>query len=329
MLYLTEKKNLINRFFFLFSLLTRHYRHYIIVLGEKMNQESEEFLKNFISTHNINSYDGFYIKDLYKLFMDHYVTDINSFLDSPDKFSEFCVQNISLFRNTERHLIQERIAELISSYARDMHEYISHKRLSKHVSYVNIVKEISPFGSKTRLLDVGPGRIPYSSMLLAKDFEKIRSMDSVYYPSITTLNKLGIDATFGYFSKDTDLKDIDLVVGQAPCTAIEAIAENCAKTQTPYFIETCGCCVPELKTPRSDYECFGWEEILPAIDPNISFHKAFMFNLNLPANEVKSIINRHILPKIRLKPYTAKKQEPNQSFLQNADEMFEKTLYSL
>ena len=294
-----------------------------------MNQESEEILKNFIIIHNINSYDGFYIKDLYRLFMDYYVTDIDSFLDSPDKFLEFCMQNISLFRNTERHLSQERIAQLISSYARDLHQYISRERLNKHISYVNIVKELSPFGSKTKLLDVGPGRIPYSSMLLAKDFEKIKSMDSVYYPSITTLNKLGIDATFGYFSKDTNLNNIDLVVGQAPCTAFQAIAENCAKTQTPYFIEACGCCVPELKNPRADYECFGWEEILPAIDSKISFHKAFMFNLNLPANEVKSIINKHILPKIRLKPYTSKKQSKIQSFLQNADEMLEKSLYSL
>ncbi len=289
-----------------------------------MNQESEIFLKNFIKTHNINSCNGFYIKDLYRLFMDHYVFNIDSFLDSPDKFLEFCKQNIALFRNTENHLPQERIEKLISSYINDIHQYICNEKLNKHISYVNIVKEISPFGSKTKLLDVGPGRIPYSSMLLAKDFEKIKSMDSVYYPSITTLNKLGIDATLGYFSKDTDLENIDLVVGQAPCTAIKAIAESCSRTKTPYFIETCGCCVPKIKNPRADYECFGWEEFLPAIDPNINFHQSFMFNLNLPADEIKSIINKHIPPTIRLKPFNQKKQCITYTFLQNTDNLFEK-----
>lgn len=297
-----------------------------MISGENMNIESEKSLKEFISTHNFNSYDGFYIKDLYKLFMDQNVTNIESFLSSPDDFCAFCLKNIDLFTNSSRQISKERIIYLISYYSKEIKNYISESKLNNHISYVNIVKDIAPFKFKTKLLDVGPGRIPYSSMLLAKDFENIKSLDSVYYPSVKTLKNLGIEAMLGFFTNNSSLENIDMVVGQAPCSAFEAIAEKCAETNTPYFLEGCGCTVPDYVNPLIDYECFGWEEVLPAIDPNISFHKQFIFNLNLPADEVKNIINKHIPPTIKFKPYPTKKQSLNNNFLQNTENLLDKTM---
>lgn len=267
-----------------------------------MDKSSEDYLKEFIATHNINSYDGFYIKDLFKLFMDLNVTDIQSFLSSPDDFCTFCINNISLFKNETKQFSQEKIQRLITSYTKDIKTYISKVRLNKHLSFVNIAKDLSPFKFKTKILDVGPGRIPYSSMLLAKEYDNIKSCDIVYYPSIKTLKNLGIDAMLGYFSKDISLNNIDMVIGQAPCSAFEAIAENCARNNVPYILEACGCKAPDPENQDSHHECFGWEDILPEYDPNVKFYKNYIFNLNTSEEEVKSVINKHLAPYIKFKP---------------------------
>lgn len=256
------------------------------------NIKSENDLKQFIATHDFNSKHGYYIKDIFQMFMDVKVNNLQSFLSAPDDFCDFCSRNIKLFNNKETNILAEKIVHLIYSYAEELKRFISTDVMENNRSYVNIVKSIVPFRS-AKVLDVGAGRVPFSTIMLAEFFDKVKSLDVMYYPSVSTLQKLGVEALVGKFTFNSRVEDVDFVVGKTPCSAIAPIAKVCGEQGVPYLIETCECDVP-AEAFDENKPCFGWEEVLPKYDNNVKFFKGFAFNLNLSEDEVCSKINTNL-----------------------------------
>lgn len=263
------------------------------------NIKSENDLKQFIATHDFNSKQGYYIKDIFQMFMDVKVNNLQSFLSAPDDFCDFCSRNIKLFNNKETNIQVEKIVHLIYSYAEELKRFISTDAMENNRSYVNIVKSIVPFRS-AKVLDVGAGRVPFSSIMLSEFYNKVQSLDCLYYPSVSTLQKLGIEALVGKFGYNSSLDGVDFVVGKTPCSAIAPIAKVCGEQGVPYLIETCECEVPRIVFDENK-PCFGWEDVLPNLDSGVKFYKGFAFHTHLSEDEVCSKINTNLFG-ARVKP---------------------------
>ena len=117
---------------------------------------------------------------------------------------------------------------------------------------------------KLRILDVGIGQIPYSSILLAHDnMGEIDTMDK-FTISNKSISNLNCNPHDEYFGSKTSVHDYDLVVANRACSAIEHIVANCVAQKRPYLIKLCACNAP-------DGTIESWEDYLRAIDPQISY----------------------------------------------------------
>ena len=155
-----------------------------------------------------------------------------------------------------------------------------------HKEYIHIVKTLLSNKQNSRLLDVGSGKVaPLASIKFAETFDSVSAMDK-HLLSPQTLKKLGVNGIYGYFDKKSSVEDFDFVTGRTPCGAIDSIVEVCSKSNTPYFIETCACELPDNQS---------WRKILPEIDPNIKFYKDFAFNVDATADQVSKISNEYFL----------------------------------
>ena len=142
--------------------------------------------------------------------------------------------------------------------------------LNEQVSYVDIVSRV--ISSKNRVLDVGGGAVPHSSILMKDYFSKVGAMDK-FAVSKQALNITGIEAQHKYFDKSTSLDGYDYVVGNTPCSAIKSIVETCYKTNRGYLVKLCDCDLKNIAVNENNGVYKPWERILPEIDPCVNFYQ--------------------------------------------------------
>lgn len=162
-------------------------------------------------------------------------------------------------------------------------------RLNTQSAYVNIVSEI--ISSKDRVLDVGGGAMPFSSILMKDYFEKVGAMDN-FCISEEALNTTGICAKKGYFKTETPLQNYDAVVGSMPCTAIRSIVENCHNNNKGYIIKLCNCDLDRIAAKNNGIYR-GWDEILHEVDPGVQFDHGhdYAFNVDITRDQFQKIEN--------------------------------------
>ena len=131
-------------------------------------------------------------------------------------------------------------------------------------------KRFVGFDKSVSILDVGPGRIPFSSILLAKDGYDVTAMDN-FHLSDVCLSGLNVKSYRQFFNEKTNIKGFDVVVGRKPCSAIDGIVSAC-KGKTPYFMKMCPC-----ETPNNNISY--WKDILPGLDKGVKFYKDYAYNL--------------------------------------------------
>ena len=157
------------------------------------------------------------------------------------------------------------------------------------------VLEISPTKPENaHILDVGSGRMPYSSLAMATEAKKVSSMDKDFLFAIESLKAMNVDALDMYFDANTPVDDYDFVVGKCPCSAIPHIVSQCVKANKPYFMELCNCALPNRRIyiRNNDFEeSYSWKNILPDIDPNIKFFDNYAFNLDASPEQIKKIVD--------------------------------------
>jgi hypothetical protein len=134
------------------------------------------------------------------------------------------------------------------------------------------IENLVGFDKDVRILEVGSGEIPYTSLIMARDGYNITSMGEFELPD-ECLERLHLKSYRGWFTQTTKVKDFDVVVGRRPCSAIEPMVTNCAKEKVPYMIRLCAC-----ELPRQDV--YDWRWILTHRDRNIRFSQSYVYNMD-------------------------------------------------
>lgn len=266
------------------------------------------------------------IIDLYTLFTSLEIDDVNQILDSTDEFFNFLI-NTKAYQ-TDR-LVKKAIDQARRSLRRDMRVFFHESK------FANTVYELSPTNPQNaHILDVGPGEVPYSSLVLATKTNQVSAMDKSYLFSIESLKRMNVNAFNTYFDENTSVDDFDFVVGSCPCTAIPYIVQKCVEQNKPYFMLLCDCATYNTSIPiLNDFakkRKFTWNSILPEIDPNIKFYDDYAFNLDATPEQVKNVISHifdpHTIQKLpSIKPRRAMLDEPNTMILQATPNGYEWT----
>ena len=264
-----------------------------------MDKLSEEFLKEYIATHSLG-YDGDYnLIGFFKMFAAFDVHSFEDLLNAPNKYAEFLTKNIYLINPGSKHS-REELPDMIESARLHLIRKIQLSSSKPQKDFVEIVSELSPNKKSSHILDVGAGIIPYSSILFGEKFHHASTMDKRFYLTPDTLENMNVTPYDQFFDASTPVDKFDIVVGKAPCSAIEHIVRNCAAAGKPYFIELCDCHLPNKKTYIADWS--GWQDILPDIDQYVQFYTAestFAFNLgDTNASQVKRVIDKYIPPRV-------------------------------
>lgn len=186
--------------------------------------------------------------------------DIQSFLDyfslthlKQSDFYEFVIENLEYFGVDDQALKDSCLKnprDLITSDLNRCFGKVSKNcqpsNIVKHQKFVDIVKNVIV---GKHLLDVGSGTdLPMSSLLFAKDFGKLSSMDKFRYDwqSTEIFKKFNIELIDKFFYDLTPIDSFDTIVGERPCSAIIPIVTKCAdEKDKEYFIELCGCSSPQ------------------------------------------------------------------------------------
>lgn len=139
-----------------------------------------------------------------------------------------------------------------------------------YVSFVNYITH-----KKDRILDVGAGRVPISSILMAenREDEKVGSMDWITLPD-DVMRKFKVKRLFQHFRHDTSVEKYDIVVAHRACDAFPDIVSNCSRSNRAYFMKLCDCAAP-----TGDVR--GWRGYLSQFDKNIKFDSSGYFVTNL------------------------------------------------
>ncbi len=150
--------------------------------------------------------------------------------------------------------------------------------------YLSVVEHIT--SKRDRLLDVGPGRVPVSSILLQEGREpyKVSAMDWIVLPKVV-MDRFSVERKFEYFNSATSIDRFDYVVANKACTAIPDIVSSCYKSNKGYFMKLCDCSAPKGRIS-------GWHPYLREIDPAIQFDSTgeYAFNIGATREQVDRMI---------------------------------------
>ena len=255
---------------------------------EVMNNSSVDFLEQTLLQFKIESRDD--VVELYKLFSAVEIDAYEKIIDSTNDFFDYLTNHLLYATNPKFKVAVDSAQNVIQPMANKFgHSTFESK-------FAETVLELSPTRkSDTHILDVGPSKMPYSSLAMATEAKKVSAMDKEFIFAVESLKNMNVDALEMFFDEKTSIDDFDFVVGKCPCSAIGHIAAACAKANKPYFLEFCNCAVPNRKTWIRDEhgnEVHTWKNVLPDIDPNVKFYDNYAFNLDASPEQVKEVVER-------------------------------------
>jgi len=251
-----------------------------------MKKKSREYLEEYFVS---NIFDKNTIKKIFDVFKFYSFLEIDCSEDIEDAVQEFCA-----FWQDNLHLIVCKDEE-----TKDRLEWILDDcKLIKNLSktsfevqeFAEIVKTLFPQKADGRLLDVGAGSVPMSSILLGKEIKKVDSMDEHFLFTKETLQKFNVCGISQLFGEKTSVYDYDMVVGRFPCSAIVHIVSQCVKANKPYFIELCDCNLPQGEIKQAGW--WGWVDVLQKFDERIQFYSGYAYNIKTSSEQVEKAIDR-------------------------------------
>ena len=251
-----------------------------------MDIKTHAILKSELMQHDYGINGEYDIDRLFKLYTSLEIRSLDDLTRNHGVFYDFVVRNLDNFRganyNPETKEVSRADKVALTALARHIHielTALSSKYFDEHrkrqENFVNIIEHIVG-NTPTKILDIGSGKIPYSSILLAQDINGISSMDK-FIISDKSLQSLNVEPYNQYFTSDTNIDNHEFIIGKKPCTAIVDIVKKSTIARKPYFMELCSC-----KSPSNDV--YGWQQILRTIDPHIKFanNGTYAYNLDTP-----------------------------------------------
>lgn len=276
-----------------------------------MIQCNERLLKQFLiesfSSNRISLKAKMY--ELYRYYSYLNINNLDDLKNSSDDFYMFLVDNLELIKQCTRDTEHE-LSILFSTFKSMLDNKVNNNEFHKQQClFVGIVNSILSKKHK-HLLDVGPGHLAYSSILLGENNSKVTAMDESFWLDDESLKRMNVNPYIGYFYNKTNIDDFDMIVGKSPCTAIDSIVYLCKKYKKPYFIETCDCVLPsisyfcrkwELDKSKTEMEemvtnthgSLGWKDLLPELDKDIGFIGKYAYNIGDNKSNVESLVDEN------------------------------------
>lgn len=254
-----------------------------------MKKENIEKLKEFIS-----NYELFYMQielavvEVYTFYCNEVIETIEDIEETKYFFTKFLRDNINLFKGS--NACKYMLLSSLQDFDLYIENALSSISLLRQQKFVYAANEILPNGKDTRILEVGAGRIPYSSMIFARENDKIRSIDE-FVMTEEKIKTFNVDGEDGLFSDSTDLSNVDLLVGHAPCEATMSMIVNSVLNDKPYFIKYCECGLPQNRFTGRPIN--NWKSYLKRIDPKIKIYRGFLYSLDASDKLVKKAIDEN------------------------------------
>ena len=235
------------------------------------------------------------IVDLYTKYTAYEIDNYEHIVEATNEFFDFLQQTDQYNRD---HFVQMAVKRA----KRIVNVLISRFVYKKHAdSFSRMIFTLSPSDpSQSHILDVGPGRVPYSSLEIATKTKKVSAMDKNFLFALDSLKAMNVFAQESYFGKDSSIDEFDFIVGRFPCSAIPYIVSKCKAQNKPYFLQLCECALfdknVEILDDFASAGKYSWIEILPDLDPNIKFYEDYAFNIGSSVEQVGRAIQRIVGP---------------------------------
>ena len=223
---------------------------------------------------NDYSVDGeFTVDDLFEVYVNSEICSLKDLKKDHHGFVDFVKAHVGYFKcaNDREKRVVSGLAYMNASHLMLFSNKFFKTNLEEQEVFVKAVEEVVDHDKKCKILEVGSGYIPYSSILLGDDGMDITSVDQ-FKISEQNLSLLNVKSYKQFFDKTIDVAKYDIVVGRKPCTAIKAIVENCKKRGVSYFLNLCTCDAPHQTIS-------GWRDLLSVIDEDIHFVGDYAYNL--------------------------------------------------
>lgn len=268
---------------------------------------TQEYLKcrRYYLNHILKNPSAVGFEELYTMFSNFGIKSYEDLLNSSELFLDFVNTQISSEDDFLSQTHQRKTKRRLDTFTTYLANHLKPVP-SDQTNFASMVKEFITNKQKDRILDVGSGKIPHSSIQIAMECDHVSSMDHLML-SEPCLKNLNVVAKPMYFTAHTNIDNYDYVVGQCPCSAIENIVKKCGKNNKGYFIQLCNCSLPA----NGDT----WEDILPNYDSKIKFHLDYAYNLDASQSFVEKMIKKYDPHKVKLKTMPS----ISVSYVQNCD----------
>lgn len=230
------------------------------------------------------------INRLFDIYTSLEITKIEDLFRDHSGFYKFIGENLKFFQaesDLELNSIKSSAVKRVNGCFNDFSN--KHYRFYRryYEEFADLVDELVGHEKDVKILEVGGGTVPYSSILLSdRGYKDVTAIDD-FYISPTCLSKLNVKSNRQLFNAKTSVKDYDVVVGRRPCSAISHIVKNCSSEDVPYLIRLCGCNAPFRNIEQ-------WKPILTKIDGDISYLSAYAYNLSNASFATPSDMSRII-----------------------------------
>lgn len=197
-----------------------------------------------------------------------------------DKFDDMDKSELEGYKDAEKYAYLKSDLQSLTKDFLPFDTKNSTIYLEEQVRFAGIVGAfVDP---KTKILDVGAGKIPMSSIILAESRDgNVVAMDKSIILPDDVMERLGVETRREMFTENTQLDDIGIIVGNKPCSAIEPIVKIASRSGMDYIIKLCDCYAPNGEKGGVE----SWQETLRTLDPRIKFDETKEYVTSLPVSE--------------------------------------------
>ena len=204
-----------------------------------MKKKTLDLLNQELDTHEYGLTSKVYtLQRLFDLYLKSEVETLDDIFVNTEDFENFVMLNKDKFKYSFLEEFNDMLCCMV--YAYNFAVSCAKMGYKEQNQFADITKIVLP-DDKMSVLDVGTGKIPISSYLLAKKYRKVTAMDQTHGQTIPYHSRFGVKFADEYFTPDTKISSYDALVGRRPCQAIPIMVETAAKMKKPYFIDLCNC----------------------------------------------------------------------------------------
>jgi len=257
-----------------------------------MKKSTIEFLDACLNEYVYSGFDSIF--SFYKLYSGCEIESIFDIKKSVNEFCEYLKRNVSRIKRIEKFNNDAVILKTIDSFERSINVSIERYLDNKYKKFSDMICELAPNGSNEKILEVGAGRIPSSSIWMKEKVDKVLTIDTQFYLSKNALMNMGVNSEEMTFNVDSNIDGATFVVGRCPCSAIKHMIRKCAEQNLPYLIKLCDCDIVLARKYMAGLK--SWENILPEYDQRAKIYKGFAYNLDVSKELLEKLIEKYDTP---------------------------------